>query len=43
MADDVADDQGDPGGLARVVADELGEPQGKVTVEDLPDGDQSVG
>ncbi|MFI0714961.1 hypothetical protein ACH4SK_30910 [Streptomyces inhibens] len=33
----------DPGGLARVVADELGEPQGKVTVEDLPDGDQSVG
>lgn len=33
----------DPDGLARVVADELGEPRGKVTVEDLPDGDQTVG
>ncbi len=32
----------DPGGLARVVADALGEPRGKVTVEDLPDGDQTV-
>ncbi|MEV0374369.1 hypothetical protein AB0I10_32020 [Streptomyces sp. NPDC050636] len=32
----------DPDGLARVVADELGEPRGKVTVEDLPDGDQTV-
>ncbi|WP_411135543.1 hypothetical protein [Streptomyces sp. C10] len=32
----------DPGGLARVVADALGEPRVKVTVEDLPDGDQTV-
>ncbi|QIK10565.1 hypothetical protein G7Z12_35345 [Streptomyces sp. ID38640] len=32
----------DPGGLAREVADALGEPRGKVTVEDLPDGDQTV-
>ncbi|WP_432144429.1 hypothetical protein [Streptomyces sp. bgisy084] len=32
----------DPEGLARAVADGLGEPQGKVTVEDLPDGDQTV-
>lgn len=33
----------DPGGLARAVADGLGVPRGKVTVEDLPDGDQRVG
>ncbi|MGW9171749.1 hypothetical protein [Streptomyces decoyicus] len=33
----------DPDGLARVVADGLGVPRGKVTVEDLPDGDQTVG
>jgi hypothetical protein len=32
----------DPKGLARVVADELAVPGGKVTVEDLPDGDQTV-
>ncbi|MGA5561316.1 hypothetical protein ACPCUV_09065 [Streptomyces platensis] len=32
----------DPEGLARAVADGLGEPRGKVTVEDLPDGDQTV-
>ncbi|AJT69206.3 hypothetical protein T261_7609 [Streptomyces lydicus] len=32
----------DPDGLARVVADALGVSQGKVTVEDLPDGDQTV-
>ncbi|WP_327228227.1 hypothetical protein [Streptomyces platensis] len=32
----------DPKGLARAVADGLGEPRGKVTVEDLPDGDQTV-
>lgn len=32
----------DPDGLARVVADALGLSQGKVTVEDLPDGDQTV-
>lgn len=33
----------DPDGLARVVADGLGVPRGTVTVEDLPDGDQTVG
>lgn len=33
----------DPDGLAKVVADELGVPRGKVTVQDLPDGDQTVG
>ncbi|MFD0164476.1 hypothetical protein ACFVJH_09980 [Streptomyces decoyicus] len=33
----------DPDGLARAVADGLGVPRGKVTVEDLPDGDQTVG
>lgn len=32
----------DPDGLARAVADGLGQPRGKVTVEDLPDGDQRV-
>ncbi|MER6840380.1 hypothetical protein [Streptomyces platensis] len=32
----------DPKGLARAVADGLGVPRGKVTVEDLPDGDQKV-
>ncbi|UQA90591.1 hypothetical protein [Streptomyces halobius] len=32
----------DSDGLARVVANELGVPRGKVTVEDLPDGDQTV-
>ncbi|KOG39606.1 hypothetical protein ADK74_28120 [Streptomyces decoyicus] len=32
----------DPDGLARVVADGLDVPRGKVTVEDLPDGDQTV-
>ncbi|MFE3886087.1 hypothetical protein ACFXPQ_24800 [Streptomyces lydicus] len=32
----------DPEGLARAVADGLGQPRGKVTVEDLPDGDQRV-
>ncbi len=33
----------DPDGVAGVVADELAVPRGKVTVEDLPDGDQTVG
>ncbi|WP_078889444.1 hypothetical protein [Streptomyces sp. NRRL S-1813] len=33
----------DPDGLARAVADGLGVPRGKVTAEDLPDGDQTVG
>ncbi|GGX39809.1 hypothetical protein GCM10010341_72130 [Streptomyces noursei] len=32
----------DPDGLARAVADGLGQPRGKVTVQDLPDGDQTV-
>lgn len=32
----------DPEGLARAVADGLGQSRGKVTVEDLPDGDQRV-
>ncbi|MFF4607581.1 hypothetical protein ACFY12_33200 [Streptomyces sp. NPDC001339] len=32
----------DPDGLARAVADGLGVPRDKVTVEDLPDGDQTV-
>ncbi|MFE7312205.1 hypothetical protein ACFU7T_03680 [Streptomyces sp. NPDC057555] len=32
----------DPDGLARAVADGLGRPHGKVTVQDLPDGDQTV-
>ncbi|MDT0459582.1 hypothetical protein RM550_28360 [Streptomyces sp. DSM 41527] len=32
----------DPEGLARAVADGLGQPRGTVTVEDLPDGDQRV-
>nr|WP_229852484.1 hypothetical protein [Streptomyces albospinus] len=32
----------DPEGLARAVADGLGQPPAKVTVRDLPDGDQTV-
>ncbi|WP_236573045.1 hypothetical protein [Streptomyces sp. GS7] len=32
----------DPGGLARAVAEGLGEPPAKVTVQDVPDGDQTV-
>ncbi|MYT27628.1 MULTISPECIES: hypothetical protein [unclassified Streptomyces] len=32
----------DPDGLARAVADGLGRPHAKVTVQDLPDGDQTV-
>ncbi|MFG2141065.1 hypothetical protein [Streptomyces sp. NPDC048650] len=32
----------DPDGLATVVANELGVPRERVTVEDLPDGDQTV-
>ncbi|MFI1197895.1 hypothetical protein ACH4VR_00250 [Streptomyces sp. NPDC020883] len=32
----------DPDGLARAVADGLGQPRAKVTVQDLPDGDQTV-
>ncbi|MER5974799.1 hypothetical protein ABT112_34775 [Streptomyces sp. NPDC002055] len=32
----------DPEGLARAVADGLAQPSAKVTVEDLPDGDQRV-
>ncbi|MEU9121149.1 hypothetical protein AB0C96_15065 [Streptomyces sp. NPDC048506] len=32
----------DPGGLAAVVAGQLGVPRGMVTVEDVPDGDQTV-
>ncbi|MEU2789284.1 hypothetical protein [Streptomyces sp. NPDC007100] len=33
----------DPGGLAAAVADGLGQPRAKVTVADVPDGDQTVG
>ncbi|MFJ5953413.1 hypothetical protein [Streptomyces noursei] len=32
----------DPDGLARAVADGLGQPRDEVTVHDLPDGDQTV-
>ncbi|MGW1376177.1 hypothetical protein ACWD6P_18165 [Streptomyces sp. NPDC002446] len=32
----------DPDGLAKVVGEELGVPRGEVTVQDLPDGDQTV-
>ncbi|MEV5597275.1 hypothetical protein [Streptomyces sp. NPDC052496] len=32
----------DPGGLAAAVADGLGQPRAKVTVTDVPDGDQTV-
>ncbi|WP_242441157.1 hypothetical protein [Streptomyces sp. CB02923] len=32
----------DPGGLAKAVADGLGQPRAKVTVTDVPDGDQTV-
>ncbi|WP_241777562.1 hypothetical protein [Streptomyces sp. CT34] len=34
--------ESDPGGLARAVADGLGVPPVKVTVQDVPDGDQTV-
>ncbi|PNE31055.1 hypothetical protein AF335_26360 [Streptomyces eurocidicus] len=32
----------DPDGIARAVADGLGQPRGRVTVQDVPDGDMTV-
>lgn len=32
----------DPEGIARAVADGLGQPRGRVTVQDVPDGDMTV-